>query len=132
MTTAAPEAPQDITWRKGGTAYLICKLTADEVKRAAKSLAESLQRKREMESRLESVKQQIKGEITSAEGDAQKFEQLVATESEGRMVPVDLRFDFRRSVKETIRTDTGEIVKSEPITDEERQRELPLPPTPEN
>lgn len=119
-----------VTWRKGGTAYLICKLTQDEVKRAGKNLAEALQRKRELESRLESVKQQIKGEITSAEGDAQKFEQLVATESEGRMVPVDLRFDFKRSVKETIRTDTGEVVKSEPITDEERQRELPLPPAP--
>lgn len=124
MPTEVPAAPPEKVWKKGGTAYLLCRLTPEEVKTAAKNLAESLKRRRELEVRLDSVKQQIKGEMTTAEGDAQKFEQLVATESEHRMLPVDICFDFRRGVKDTVRTDTGEIVKTEAITDEDRQRQL--------
>lgn len=117
--------------RKGGKAYLACKLTEPEIKAAGKSLAEALSRRAECEGRLESVKQQIKAEITQAEGDAAKFQQLVATEVEHRMIDVDWVFDFKAGIKETVRTDTGEVVRRDPITDEERQRELPIEPTTE-
>ncbi len=115
-------------YRKGGTAYLSCKLSREEVHTSGKSLAEAIQRKAMCEARLDEVKAQVKGEITQAEGDIAKFQALVSTEREYRMVSVDICFDFARGVKETIRTDTGEIVKTEALTDEDRQRELPMPP----
>lgn len=110
-----------------GKAHLPCKLTQKEIYEAGKSLADALKRKSECEVRLESFKQQVKAEITTAEGEASKFQGLVASEIEYRMVEVEARFDFKAGRKTIIRMDTGEIIRTENITEDERQRMLPLP-----
>lgn len=114
---------QEVTARvEKGNAYLPCVLTQKEIYDAGKSLSDALKRRAECENRLDAVKQQIKGETTQAEGDIAKFSALVSSEKEHRMVDVEVRFDFKADTKTTVRMDTGEIIKSERITDEERQR----------
>lgn len=118
------EFPPDTV--KKGKVYLPCKLTQKEIYESGKSLADALKRVDECEVRLEGMKQQIKAEITQAQGEAAKFRSLVATEVEHRMVDVEVRLDWRRGKKETVRMDTGELLRTDDITDEERQRELNL------
>lgn len=105
-----------------GKLYLQCSLTAKEIYEAGKSLSDALKRVRELENRLDSVKQQIKGEMTTAEGDVAKYSGLVSSEKEHRMVDVEVRFDFKANKKEVVRIDTGELIKTDTITDEERQK----------
>jgi hypothetical protein len=105
-----------------GKLYLQCTLTSKEIYEAGKNLSDALKRVRELESRLDSVKQQIKGEMTTAEGDVAKYSSLVSSEREHRLVDVEIRFDFKANRKETVRMDTGEIVKTDTISDEERQK----------
>lgn len=113
-----------------GKAYLPCILTQKEIYDAGKSLTDALKRRAECENRLDSVKQQIKGEMTSAEGDIAKYQQLVSSEKEHRMVDVEVRFDFKAGTKETVRMDTGELIKTERISEEERQKVMVFMSTP--
>ena len=122
------QAEESIKTQKGKI-YLPCKLTQKEIYEAGKSLADALKKKTEHEVRLETFKQQVKAEITSAEGEAQKFQGLVSSEIEYRMVDVETRFDFKTGRASVVRMDTGELLKTREITDEERQRLLPLQET---
>lgn len=118
-----PAQEQEVQSRvEKGKAYLPCILTQKEIYDAGKSLTDALKRRAECENRLDSVKQQIKGEATAADGDIAKYGALVSSEKEHRMVDVEVRFDFPLGKKETVRMDTGELIKTERITDEERQK----------
>lgn len=116
--------PAPATRTKKGKLHLACRLKPQEIYEAGKSLAEALKTRAEAEVRLEAFKQQVKADITQAEGQAAKYQSLVASEIEFRMVDVEVRYNFPAGEKEVVRMDTGEIVRIERITDEERRLEI--------
>lgn len=107
-----------------GNLYLECKLTEAELKESGKKLADGIQKKTEVESRVESFKTQAKAEVAEIDATIGKMSALVNNEKEFRMVECEISWDFKKGVKTFIRKDTGEVAKTERITEEERQREL--------
>lgn len=58
---------------------------------------------------------------------------LVNSEKEFRLVECKVEYDFgKKGLKTFTRLDTGEIVRSEPITNEERQQMLGTLPQPKD
>jgi hypothetical protein len=105
---------------------LECRLTEDEVREAGKQLAEALNQKEAAESKRAAFLTQIKSYVAVLESMVLKNQSLVLQEKEVRNVECEVRYFFSRNggEKEWCRLDTGEIVKVEPVTDEERQRSL--------
>jgi hypothetical protein len=101
--------------------WLPCRLTEGEVKEAGKTLAESLRRLDEAEERKKAFHSGIKSEILKIMGDVEESRSKVSTETAYRNIQCEVLFFFKRGEKEFHRTDTGELVKTEKITDEERQ-----------
>jgi len=124
--TDAPE----VNKKKGGpvvvkgTEHLVCKLTKEEVSEAGKALAEAIQRKVGIEQRLESFRSQAKADIAESEAVITKQTQLVASEKEFRLVNIEVTFDYKAGKKWAVRTDTGEIIWTRLISNEERQQTL--------
>jgi len=112
------------------TMYLECRLTEAELKTASKSLAEAIQRHATVEARVEAFKAQAKSELAEIDAVIGKNSILVNNEKEFRTVHCEVTYDFKAGKKTFVRLDTAEIVKVEEITDEERQRELPITPPP--
>jgi hypothetical protein len=113
-----------------GNLYLECKLTEAELKESGKKLADAIQKKTEVEARVESFKTQAKGEIAEIDATIGKMSALVNNEKEFRNVECEITWDFKKGLKSFIRKDTGEIAKTEKISEEERQRELDEQPVP--
>lgn len=102
------------------------RLTEAELKAAAKELAEASVRKGQLENDIETFKAQKKAEITALEAVIAKNVNLVNAEKEFRLVECRVEYDFgRRGVKTYYRLDNGESVRTEQITNEERQRMMP-------
>lgn len=104
--------------------YLECKLTTEELRRCSKSLAESIQRRVEVEARMEAFRTQVKADMAEIDAIIGKMTSMVNTEKEFRDVHVETTYDFKRGIKTTVRKDTGEVAKTEAIKEEERQGEL--------
>lgn len=102
------------------------KLTEKELKTAAKELAEGLNKKSRLESDIETFKAQKKAEIAAIDAVVSRNAILVNSEKEFRLVECKVDYDFGRDGGKTFtRLDNGEIVKQEPITNEERQALMP-------
>lgn len=103
---------------------LECRLTDDELKASAKTLAEALRQRGAHESSLETFKSQIKAQITQLDGTVAEMTNRLNSEKEFRQVECETTFDYKEGMKTTVRKDTGEQVRFEKITDEERQLHL--------
>lgn len=104
---------------------LECKLTDAELKAAGKELADALNKKAQVENQLETFKAQKKAEMSAMDAGIARNTVLVNSEKEFRSIECRVEFDFgRKGVKSFFRLDTGELVKTEPITNEERQSML--------
>lgn len=110
----------------GGTLYLEARLTEAEIRESGKRLAEGIERRAIAEGRMDTFKTQIKAELAEIEAVILKQTSMVATEREFRLVPVEIEYDFEAGKKTFVRKDTGEIVKTEPISEEERQLAFPV------
>lgn len=106
--------------------WLPCKLREDEVREAGKTLAESLRRRDEIEEGRTAINKKMKAEIAEVEGTIASTQDKVASETEYRHVECEVRYFFGRGrgEKDFIRTDTGELVRTENVTDEDRQTKL--------
>lgn len=104
--------------------YLECKLTEPELKDAGKKLADAIQKKTEVEARVESFKTQAKGEIAEIEATIGKMSALVNNEKEFRTVECLIEWDFKKRIKSFVRKDSGEVAKTDRISDDELQMEL--------
>lgn len=102
------------------------RLTEAELKAAGKELAEGLNKKNRLEADIETFKAQKKAEIAAIEAVISRNAVLVNSEKEFRLVECRLDFDFPSGVKTYTRLDNGEITKTEPITNEERQAVMPV------
>lgn len=101
---------------------LECKLTEAELKAASKELADALNKRHQLEDQLETFKMQKKAEISAFDATIAKNTVLVNSEKEFRLIECRVEYDFgRKGIKSFYRLDNGELVKTEPITNEERQ-----------
>lgn len=101
------------------------KLTDKELKSASKELAEALNKMSGIQNDLDTFKAQKKAEITAIEAVIQKNTNLVNSEKEFRLVECRVEMDFDKTGKKSYyRLDNGDCVKTEPITNEERQTML--------
>lgn len=103
------------------TIYMECRLTQDEVRAAAKTLADAIQRKDGVEARIEAFKTQAKADLAEIDAAIQRNSVLVNSEKEFRNVLCMVEFDWDNGVKTFFREDTGEQVKQERIAEQERQ-----------
>lgn len=103
---------------------LECRLTEAELKASAKTLGESLRQVRTLEAQLDTFKSQMKAQLTQQEGIVAEHANRINSEKEFRSVECEVKFDYQEGFKTTTRKDTGEEIRKDKITDEERQTQL--------
>src|SRR5260221_1997707 len=101
------------------------RLTDKEVKAAAKELAEALNQKARLDGEVETFKAQKKAEVAAIDAVIAKNAVLVNSEKEFRLVECQVGYDFQTAKKTFTRLDNGEIVRTETITNDERQQMMP-------
>lgn len=106
------------------------RLTEAELKAAAKEMAEAINYKGRIENEMEAFKAQKKAETSAQEAIIARCAQLVNSEKEFRLVECRVEYDFaKKGTKTFYRLDNGEAVRTEQITNEERQRMIPGVPS---
>ena len=108
------------------TKSLPVRLTQDELLDRAAELAGVVEDYSTEEARQTDVKAQLKARLTELDAKRRQLAIVVARKEEYRDVRCEVLADLDRMLAHTMRTDTGEIVGSRPLTDEERQDGLPL------
>jgi len=106
------------------TERLPVKLNADEIEINARALGLAHAKKREVEDELSQAKTLAKQKIEALDTEISSRSRVAVTGEEERSVPVQLRKNFQRSVVETIRLDTMELVGTRPMNPSERQQGL--------
>lgn len=116
------------------TVPLEVRLTEKELKTASKALAEAINKRTMIESQLETFKAQKKAEVAAQDAIISATSVLVNSEKEFRMIECKVEYDFaKKGVKTTVRLDTGEIINTQPISNDERQQFMPgLKPDPKS
>ena len=108
------------------SANLECKLSDIDIAKLGKELATIHSEKNRIESRMKSYQSQCKADIAQCNATIQSISERVNTGKEFRDVECRIFYDFNSGTKEFIRVDTGEIVRTERISDAEIQEELDL------
>lgn len=107
------------------------RLTEEELKGFGKQIAGAIAKRTRIENELEDFKSQKKAELTAVESIITQCSQLLNSEKEFRLVECKVEFDWKgKGTKTTTRMDTGEVIRSEGISNEERQRFFPVGPIP--
>jgi hypothetical protein len=101
-------------------------LTPAEVHETGKVLVEAMRRLDEVEDRRKIFNQQTKAEIGQIVATIETARNKVSSETEFRDVDCEVRFFFSRNggEKDFVRLDTGEVVRTEKVSNEDRQGEL--------
>lgn len=125
-TTTGTPAPAKVR-----TMSLPVRLSEDDVALRAQELATAEKVLTDSENRLESFVESAKGtkkkletEIDTARYAVGRLAEVVRERRELREVPIVEDSDFEKGAVNTVRTDTGEIVSTRGMTQEERQRSL--------
>lgn len=109
---------------------LPCKLTEGEWKERATSLAHKHRELGEFQERAKLVKKELKEDEDKLQISIDKLGEIVRTNHELRAVEVREEMNVGREIIEVIRQDTGEFVRSRPLSQAElqdlRQGKLPL------
>jgi len=109
------------------TEYLKYVFTEEETRENAKKLARKNQELAELELKKKQLAADIKSEIDSANAEAARLARWVNDEYDFRMVECEILFNSPQEKQKTVyRIDTGEVVKTEKMTGDELQAELPL------
>lgn len=102
------------------------RLTEREFKEASKNLAEALRTRNEIEAEIDSFRKQKKAEIAKIDATVAKCAQMVNSEKEFRNTECVVQFDWEAGKKTTVRLDTGEIVRTQQISNAERQTKIDM------
>jgi hypothetical protein len=111
---------------KKETLVLECILTDKEKLAYSKDLGDSLSQMKRGEEKLKSFQTQAKAELAGLDAKINSLADKVNTGREHRDVECEVVLDFKNKEKVWTRTDTGEIAKSDIITEKELQEELAL------
>ena len=103
---------------------LACKLTTQDRATAANQLAEAIQNLEALDiqhktdtKNFNSLKQQFAGSV-------HRLSREVANGEAVRSVDCELRLNYTTLAASLVRTDTGEIVETRPMTEDEKQEDL--------
>lgn len=104
--------------------YLECTLTDDELRDYSKQMADCYSKKSRAEFNFKSIKKQTDSEIAGYEARINLCAEKVNSGKEYREVSCDVKYDWDKKTKDYVRKDTGEIAKSDIITEKELQEEI--------
>lgn len=108
------------------TKILPTQLTNEEVQKRGEELAGLFEKIEELKGAKADDMKAWKDRIETAQMNAHQLATIITTGFEDRPVTCCTTFDYQRLSVTTSRTDTGEILDTRPMTEDERQRELPL------
>lgn len=108
-----------------GRQMLKCEFTREELEEFAGQMARAVAEQEAASADLESVKTQIKYRITEASGTITSSAEKIRSGYEYRPVDVTTTKDFIDGTVTAARHDTGEVILSRKMTDEERQIAFP-------
>jgi len=109
------------------TQKLRCLLTADEKIEAGRELAEATNELTAIEEDKAQIVADFKHRTSAAEARIGVLSNKLRSGYEFRDVECEVRFDTpEKGQKQVVRLDTDEIVATNPMSEEEKQRELPL------
>lgn len=106
--------------------YLACKLTVAELQEQSKALANAIRVKTQKLDAIETFKAQAKAEIAELEAIINKSSSLINSEIEFRDIDCTVDYDWKKGIKIYFRNDSGEQVKQENVTTDERQNQFAL------
>ena len=101
--------------------HLECKLTQSEYLDRCKKMADAMNMLDREEDKLATSTSLIKASIKQYEGEVRKLRAVVQSASEMRDVDCKIEYCWDRKEKETIRLDTGEIVRVDTIDEHDLQ-----------
>lgn len=122
-TTEQKQAPDRVEKRK---VYLPCALTEKELKDYSDLMADAYRNRIRAEENLKSAQTQLKSDIAVAEGKIASCADKINSKQEYRDVECTVEFNFKSREKKIVRIDTGEVVRTEPISDDELQEKMPV------
>jgi hypothetical protein len=97
------------------------RLTHDELIERGNALALERQRYNELEMAAKNAAKKAKDDLAEIDAEIDRLAGIVRAKAEPRPVRCKTARDFERGVVETMRLDTGEIVDSRVMTEQERQ-----------
>lgn len=103
------------------TRSLECKLTDSEKLSYAKEMSERIGKKSASEDQLKAATTQIKADIAGHDARIQAIASKLTSGTEYRDVECEIRYDWKKKIKEIIRKDTGEIIHADIIPDKDLQ-----------
>ena len=107
------------------TLDLDCPLTDAEVSERTQRMLTALNEADQIEQVLNAAKDEAKFELKVRASVVKKMREVIAHRSETRAVTCSLVPDWNSYQMRIVRDDTGDLVKTRPMSDEERQTELP-------
>jgi ERCC4-type nuclease len=108
------------------TEYLRCDLTEDEVTSKSGELALLHGEAERMQAEFDDLKKVRSARIKTVVTRQAVLAKQVREKAEYRNVEVEDTPNFTEKVMETVRSDTGEIVRTRKLSEEELQRPLPI------
>lgn len=112
--------------QSGFVEKLPCDLTRDEKLKKAEEMAEQLKARAELELTAKASADEFKQKLKQLDRTIGDRAEEVRTGLEYRQVECTERGRYRDNIVDVIRIDTGEVVRSRPMTVNERQDSLPL------
>lgn len=108
------------------TRSLPCRLTDSELLTKADELSVVVQEVSAEEDRQTDVKAQMKAKLTELDARKTRLAITIGRKEEYRDVRCEVQADAQAGTVTVIRMDTGEALETRPMTEDERQRALPL------
>ncbi|MCK5236445.1 MAG: hypothetical protein KAR06_05600 [Deltaproteobacteria bacterium] len=102
------------------------KLTQEEVLHYSKELAKETQDLEEIEKRKKDVMADFGSQILKHKSEVGVLSRKISTGEEYRDIECEWNFDWKDGRKRLYRTDTGELLQTDKISDYERQQKLDL------
>lgn len=106
------------------TEELSCELNDVEWQNRARELADAHKEVAIQEQRKKDIVKELGHDVSMAKTKESKLADTVATKRELRDVTVQVKYDYELGTVEKTRTDTGEVISTREMTDQERQAEL--------
>jgi hypothetical protein len=99
-------------------------LTNDEIRDKAKDLARAQIDIEEQEKRLKDVQADFKAKIATLEASISILSRAISNGYEYRDIECEWSFDWKKGEKKLSRLDTNEVLRTEKVTQEDRQMKL--------
>lgn len=108
------------------TKLLPCKLVDAELLKYGNDLGETIQDILTEEGRQESLKKEMKATLSALEARRSSLASKITRKEEHRDIDVERVLNFGKDIYQEVRLDTGEIIFTRPVTDDERQEVMTL------